>query len=198
MSHWIASVISSSPRAEGLMALTGLEDRRVEHVDADQRQVGRRDLGLLDEPHHLAVPELGDAELGRIGHAGEQDLALRLLVAEARDERLELLADQVVAQVHAEGVRAQEGLGDEDRVGESQRSVLLDVRHRHAEVPTVADRVTDLLVGLADHDADLADAGSRQRLDPIEEDGLVGHRDQLLGRGEGDGAEPRSAPAGED
>jgi len=93
----------------GLDGLDRLEDRRVEHVDADQCEVGRRDLRLLDEPHHLAVPELGHAELRRIRYPGQQDLALRLLVAETPDERLELLADQVVAQVHAEESEPRKG-----------------------------------------------------------------------------------------
>ncbi len=45
-----------------------LEDRRVEHVHADQRQVRGRRLRLLDEPHDIAVAQLGHAELARVGH----------------------------------------------------------------------------------------------------------------------------------
>jgi hypothetical protein len=63
MSHWIASVISSSPRGDGSIAADGIVDRGVEQVDADEREVARRVGGLLDEAHHVAVVvELGDAE----------------------------------------------------------------------------------------------------------------------------------------
>ena len=66
------------------------------------------------------------------------------------------------------------------------------------EPAAVTDRVADLLPGVPDHDADLADPRRGQGLDPIEEDGLVGDRDELLGGREGDGAEPGAAPAGQD
>ncbi len=52
---WMASVISSSLRKLGLIALDRLEDRRREHVDADQREVALRLLRLLDQPDHAAV-----------------------------------------------------------------------------------------------------------------------------------------------
>ena len=76
---WIASVISSSLRKLGLIALHRLEDRRREHVDADQREIALRLLRLLDQPHDRAVAQLGDAEHLRIGHARQQDLRRRLL-----------------------------------------------------------------------------------------------------------------------
>ena len=49
ISVWIASVISSSSRHEGSIDAGGVEDHRREHVDADQREVGRRVLRLLDQ-----------------------------------------------------------------------------------------------------------------------------------------------------
>ena len=49
MSHWIASVISSSPRADGSIAATASWIVGVEEVHADQREVGRRVDRLLDE-----------------------------------------------------------------------------------------------------------------------------------------------------
>ncbi len=182
------------PSRRRLDRLDRLEHRGVEHVDADEGEVGGRHLRLLGEAHHLAVLELGHPELGRVGHAGQENLALGLLLAEARDEGRELLANQVVAEVHAEWVRAQEVLRDEDRVGEPEGGVLLDIGDGDAESLAVADGVPDLLMRVADHDADLADARRLERLYPIEEDRLVGHRNELLGRGEGDGPEPGSAP----
>ena len=57
------------------MEAHGLVDARVEEVDADEGQVGRRVLGLLDQADDLAVgADLGHTEALRVGDAGEQDL----------------------------------------------------------------------------------------------------------------------------
>jgi hypothetical protein len=79
-----------------------------------------------------------------------------------------------------------------------ERGFLLDVGYRDPPAAAVAHGVADLLVGVAHHDPDLPDAGRRQGLDAIEEDGLVGDRDELLRRGVGDGAKPGSPSSGED
>ena len=52
--------------------------------------------------------------------------------------------------------------------------------------------------GVADDHADLGDAGGDHRLDPVEQDRLVGDRHQLLGAGVGDRAQPGAGSAGED
>ena len=52
--YWMASVISSSPLADGSMRLYGLFDRVVEQVDAHQGQVGGRGLGLLHQPNDMS------------------------------------------------------------------------------------------------------------------------------------------------
>ena len=72
-------MISSSLRKLGLMRLTDSKTSRAEHVDADEREVADRLLRLLDEPHDLAVVELGDAEHLRIRHPRQQDLRGRLV-----------------------------------------------------------------------------------------------------------------------
>ena len=52
----MASVISSSLRKLGLIRFTDVEDLAAEHVDADERQIALRLLGLLDQAHDaLAV-----------------------------------------------------------------------------------------------------------------------------------------------
>src|SRR5918996_855655 len=72
ISHWMASVISSSPRHDGG---DGVVHAAVEQVDTHQRQVGRRVDRLLDQPHDLApVRQLGHAELAGVVHPGPQDL----------------------------------------------------------------------------------------------------------------------------
>ena len=79
-------------------------------------------LGLLDEPHDVAVRvDLGDAELRGIVDVGEQDLrgGRRAVVVELGrgasrsaskrvDELLEALLEHVVAEVHHEVVVAEE------------------------------------------------------------------------------------------
>ena len=63
----------------------------------------------------------------------------------------------------------------------------------------VAGRRADLVAGLRrDDDPDLGDAGLDQRLDPVEEHGLVGDGHELLRRGVGDRAQPRAGAARED
>src|SRR5262249_54250200 len=108
------------------------------------------------------------------------------------------LPDEVVAQVHAKGVGAEEGLRDQHGVSEAEGSVLLDVRDRDAEAPPVTHGVADLLARVTHHDADIGDTGGGERLDPIEEDGLVGPRNELLGGGERDGSQPGPTAARED
>jgi hypothetical protein len=60
-----------------LDAAGGVEDRRGEQVDADQREVAGRIRGLLDQAHDPAgVVELDDAEARRVLHALEQHLGV--------------------------------------------------------------------------------------------------------------------------
>ena len=119
ISHWMASVISSSPRADGSIAADRVVDVGVEEVDADEREVGRRVVRLLDQPHHLAVGvEHGDAELARVVDVREQDLRradpavgagpLRALASKRVDELRQALLEHVVAEVHHEVVVAEE------------------------------------------------------------------------------------------
>ena len=87
-----------------------------EHVHADQRQVGGGRGRLLDQAHDAArrtcggVGELCDAVVLRIGHRREQDQRVGLVLAEGCDEVGDPPLQQVVAQVHHEGARAEERL----------------------------------------------------------------------------------------
>ena len=84
-------------------------------------------------------------------------------------------------------------------MGEPGGLVLDDVGDLGTEGGAVASRLADLIAGLGgDDDPDLGDAGIDQRLDPVEEHGLVGNWHQLLRRGVGDRPQPRAGPAGED
>ena len=70
----------AAPR--GLDRPGGVEDRRGEHVDADERQVAGRVLRLLDQADDAVAVELGDAVVPRVGDLGEQDQRLGLVLAE--------------------------------------------------------------------------------------------------------------------
>ncbi len=183
----------------GLDLVGGLEDRGAEHVDADQREVAGRVLGLLDQADDAVAVELGDAVGGGIVDAGEQDQRVRLGAPEDLDQLHDPLAEQVVAQVHDERALPQEVLGGEQGMCEPEGSLLLDVGDRGAERGPVPGRLPDLLARLGrDDHGDLVDARLDQGLDPVEEHGLVGHRHQLLGGGVGDRAQARSRAPRED
>ena len=188
-------------------------DRGREEVHADQREIRRRIGRLLDEPHDVAAHvELGDAEVARVLDVREQDLRggrlaglaqLGRLVArgvERVDERAQVVLQHVVAEVHDEVVVAQEVAGDEHAVRQPARRVLLDVGDLDAELRTVADRGLDLGPGVAhgDHDGDVLDAGRRELLDAVEDDRLVGDRDELLRARVGDRTQAGAGAAGED
>ena len=70
---------------------------------------------------------------------------------------------------------------------------------RTPEPRAVTGRGLHLVAGLrGDDDPDLLDPGLGHRLDPVEQHGLVGHRDQLLGAGVGDRPQPRPSAARQD
>ncbi len=117
---------------------------------------------------------------------------------ELGDELGQTLLEHVVAEVHDEVVVAQEVPGDAHTVSQAERGILGEVGHVDAEPGPIADRGSDFLAGVADDDADLADPGGRHVLDPVEQDRLVGDRDQLLGLGMGDRAQTSTRAAGED
>ena len=176
-----------------------VEDDRLEHVYADQRQVRRRIDGLFDEADDPLAVELGDAVVLGIEHLGEQDQRVGLVAAERLDEPGDPVAEQVVAEVHHERGVAEELLGGQDRVREPERLRLGDVGHVGAERRAVADGGADLVARLrGDHDPDLGDARVDERLDPVEEHRLVGDRYELLCRRMRDRPQARSGAPGED
>ena len=177
-----------------------VEDVLVEHINADQGQIAFRLLGFFFEAQDAAAArrQLGDAELLRMGHFGQQDLRGAAELAELVDQAFDAAGDQVVAQVHDEGIVPQEVLGNLHGVGEAERGLLLDVGDLGAEAGAVADRGADFVAGIAHHDADFFDAGGHDRLDTEKEDRLVGDRHELFCRGIGQRPEPRTFASGQD
>ncbi|MNX65344.1 hypothetical protein D3C86_963990 [compost metagenome] len=83
-------------------------------------------------------------------------------------------------------------------MGKAQGGFLGEVGDLDAPSRAVSDCRPHLGAGVPDDDADLADPRIPHRLDGVEQDRLVGHGDQLLGGGMGDGAQPRPFPTAQD
>ena len=141
MSHWIASVISSSPRADGSIARTASWIAGAKRYTPTSARSDGGSAGFSTRRTIVAVHvELGDAELPRVVDVREQDLRGRRLgrprrarVAgraprEAVDEGPQVLLEHVVAEVHDEVVVAEEVAGDEHAVREAERRVLRGCR----------------------------------------------------------------------
>ena len=115
------------------------------------------------------------------------------VLAEGHDQLRDPALQQVVAEVHHERARPQEGLGRQHGVRETERLVLEDVGDADPEARAVSGRLFDLAAGLrGDHDPDLLDPGLGHRLDAVEQHRLVGHGNELLGARVGDRAQPRA------
>ena len=103
--HWMASVISSSPRAARPDALDGVEDRVVEHVDADERQVGAAAPSASRRAGRRLAPQLGHAELLGVRDPRQQDLGVAPRSRRGSARRASRASpDQVVPEVHDEGL----------------------------------------------------------------------------------------------
>ena len=117
--------------------------------------------------------------MSRIWAAGGSAFSRAAL--ESDDEGAEVLFEQVVAEVHHEVVGAEEVPRDQHAVRQPERCILWQEGERDAEPRSVAERLADLVTGLADDHADVLDPRVGHRLDPIEQDRRVGDRDELLG-----------------
>jgi hypothetical protein len=83
-------------------------------------------------------------------------------------------------------------------VGQAQGGVLGDEGDVESPLAPVAHGRSDLLLGLADDHPHVTDARLGQGLQPVEEDRLVGHGDQLLRLRVGDRPQPAALPPCED
>ena len=146
----------------------------------------------------MTVAQLGDTEsLGR-PDPGQEDERIRQAGAEALDEGFDAAADQVVAQVHHERLGLEVVPRLPDRVGEAERRALPDVGDPRAEAAAVTHGGGDFAGRVAHDHADLGQARADHALDRIKEDGLVGHRHELLGAGVSDRAQAGARPAAQD
>src|SRR5919199_3923188 len=149
----IGNLKLATPRRTNM--LDRFPDMMVEHVDADQREVGDELLGFLDQPLDLALAiQLRHPELARVGDFLEYDLRVPTARSELLHQRRDAAFEAVIAEKHDETLVAEEVAALLDGVGQAQGCTLLDVGNVHAPAPTAAHRVFDLLRRIADDDAD--------------------------------------------
>ena len=164
----MASVISSSPRGRRLDRARrprGCAGRRGTRRRARGPTAGRPGFSTRRTTSPVSVTSAtpnwrGSSTLARriwaVGAASPP--RGRRACLEPLDELDEALLEHVVAEVHHEVVVAEEVAGDEHAVREAEGRVLGDVGDVDAPARAVADRGADLVGGVADDDADLADA----------------------------------------
>ena len=210
MSHWIASVISSSPRGRRFdLAHRGV-DVGIEEVDADDREVRRRVLRLLDELDDLAVvvraprrPTVADPRRARAGSAtrarGRRRRApLARSASNASTNSLSPCWSMLSPRYITKSSSPRKSRAISTQCARPERRVLAEVGDVGAPPGAVADRGHDLVGGVADDDPDLLDPGFDHVLDAVEEDRLVGDRHELLRAGVRDRPEAGAGTAGED
>ncbi len=153
------SVSWISPPAPRPILLQVLEDRRCQHVAADDRKVRgcHRGLGLLDDAAHAA----GDGVVGLdrhdavlVGVLVRHDLhaehagALGLVDLRHLRKTGDLAADQVVREVHEERLRADRRLRAQHRVTQAERRRLADVDARGVRGQHAAQLVEQVALAL--------------------------------------------------
>jgi hypothetical protein len=125
----------------------------------------------------------------------QQDLSMASSRAELIDKGRDAVLDQVVSEEHHEGIGAEVGLGDLDRVRQTERGLLRNISDLAFPAGAVAAGTAYLSLRVSDDDPNLIDAGGLYRLDRIEQDRLVGHGHELLRARMGDRSKPRSPAA---
>ena len=195
------SVISSSPRAEGLRLRAQIDDLVIVEVESGNGVVGLGLLWLLFEAEYLAASvELDDAvALGVMHVVGEDGGAGAALVGTAEDLVEVVAVEDVVTQHEGRVVVADETGTDDEGLGKTIRAGL----HRVLEVDTPLAAVAEQLLEArgvlrGGDDQDVADAGQHERGQRVVDHRFVVDRQQLLGHRQGGGMEPGAGTAGED
>ena len=183
----------------------GLVDRRVEQVDADEGEVRRRVLRLLDERRRrgrrrrgVAIPKrCGSGTcLSRIWAAGGS--APARAVSNAATNAARSCSSRLSPRYMTKSSSPRKSRAISTQWARPSGASCGMYVMRGAEAAAVAERGADLGPGVAGDDADLLDPGGDHRVDAVEQDRRVGHRHELLGPGVGDRAQARAGAAGED
>ncbi len=151
---------------------------------------------LLDDPHQSLAFELGDAKLTRVRHALEEDAGLVVRISERAHVWDDALCQKVVAEKRDERTTCHGLARCADGVCDAARPSLCDISETGSPRPAIAGGAADLVAGLGGHDdRDVAHAGFNELFDAVEQDRLVGDRDELLCAGVGERTEAASLAA---
>ena len=115
----------------------------------------------------------------------------------AADDRGQVHVGEDVAVEH-DGGAVQLRLGVLDRSARAQRRLLHEVADPAAERAAVAEDRLDALRPVGHGEDDLGDAGGGQEVELVAEEGTVHHGHHRLGRGQGEGPQPRALAPGQD
>src|SRR5262245_8622107 len=158
-------------------------NRRSKKINADQGQIRLGRLRFLHKPDNATITvDFRDAEAGGVFHLLQQDRCSRRRFFEFLAVRSDSRANQVVAEVHDEGIRAQERLRNPDGMSKSQGLGLKNVVDFHAPRLAGAYGFTNGVAGLGrDDDAHFFNSGIHEIVEHMEQYRSVAYWDELLG-----------------
>ena len=88
-----------------------------EKVDPDQSQIRSRFPRLFDKAKHLSrAINFGNPKAGWVAYFLEQDGGIGFRLLKAVTETPDSLSDQIVTEIHNEGIRSQKSARNRDRV----------------------------------------------------------------------------------
>lgn len=167
----------------GWHTVENLEDLRREAVQASDREIARRNLGLFDKALDLIPFKFGDPEGSRVRHLNQRDERRRAALLKLFDERPSTVLEEVVAEVHAEVVLTDPFARGQDGMPQAELLVLVDQGDRGPL--NLLHRMLDLLAGdVGDNDPDVRDARAHQRVNGVVDDRLASDAQHRFGTGE--------------
>ena len=188
-------MISTSPRAEGLHRARLGRGRAIDEIEPGHGKVGRRHLGLFDDPAHGAVRvEIDHAVAFGIGHLIAEDRGARWLrIGGGHQFRQPVAEEDVVAQHQRRRGARQKILRQNEGLRQPVGRGLHDIGEADPPLRPVAQHALELvlILGRGDH-RDLADARQHQHRQRIVDHRLVVDRQKLLGDPQRDRVEPRA------
>ena len=198
-SHWIASVISYSPRHDGSSVAHASRIGVVEQVDAHEREVARRTPSASPPAARRARPPARPRRTARApARAPGRSARPARLRSNSSTNRVTPSSSTLSPRYSRNGSPAHEVGRRQHRVREPERRGLRDVGDVQPPPRSVAHRGAHLVARGADHDAHLGDARRRDGLERVEQDRRAGDGDQLLRVRVGERPEAGALPAGQD
>ena len=178
------------PACGGLNGVDGFVDGGGEEVNAGDGEIALGLGGLFGDADDGSVGSgFRDAEAAGIGDGVDHEGGGGAVEGAGAEEVGDAVLEEVVAEVHDEGVAGEEVAGDGDGVGEAAGVSLDDVGDLGVPALSGADGFGDVGVVGADDQADVVDASLDEVFDDVEEDGFVGDGDEVFGASVGEGAE---------